>query len=553
MYNEKDGVNSDKDSLEKGLGDDVTAHAAVVSDERYHFETADLDRVQRRLKQRHVQMIAIAGTLGTGLFLGLGKALSGAGPVGALIAYSLVGTVAYSSLCSVGEMTAHAPVSGTFPHFAARWVDPALGFAVGWNYFYSNAITVPVEVTAAQIILTFWDDNEAHAPIYTAVICVFVCMINIFGVRWFGESEFVFSIIKILLITGLIITGLVVDLGGGPTHDRLGFRYWKDPGPIASSPLVAAEKIGLGRFLALLSVLVQAAFSFQGMELVAIAASETESPRRNISKAVKRVFYRILVFYLCGLFIAGMLVPYNDSNLLQATGNAAESPFVIAFSRAGIKVLPSVINAAIFTSAFSAGNSFLFCSSRILYGLSIRGQAPRIFSYCTKNGLPIVAVLTTGAFAFLAFMNVASSSEQVFNWFVNLTTVAGFFTWLCINITFLFFYRGKKAQGFDRTKSAYYSSLQPWLSIWGAFWCTIFILINGFAVFFDFDASDFLVAYINIPIFFALYAFWKIFKKTKMWKPMEMDFVTGIPTMEETELPEEPPVTIPQKIAAVLF
>ncbi|EJD00419.1 general amino acid permease 1 [Fomitiporia mediterranea MF3/22] len=554
MYDEKEKDTSiDKISLEKGLNANVVTSSAAAQDVRYTFDTADLDRVQRRLKQRHVQMIAIAGTLGTGLFLGSGKALHGAGPLGALIAYSIVGTVAYSSLCAVGEMTAHAPISGTFPHFAARWVDPALGFAVGWNYFYSQAIAVPVEITAAQIIITFWDPNPSHSPIYTALVCVCVCMINIFGVRWFGESEFFFSIIKILLIVGLIITGVVVDLGGGPDHDRLGFRYWKNPGALAQSDLVSADKVGLGRFLGLISVLIQAALSFQGMELVAIAASETESPRRNISKAVRRVFYRILLFYLLGVFVTGLLVPYTDGQLLSDVGNAAASPFVIAFTRAGIKVLPSIINAGVLTSAFSAGNSFLFCSSRILYGLSVRGQAPRIFSFCTKNGLPLAAIFGASCFTLLSFMNVQASSEQVFNWFANLTTVAGFFTWLSINLTFVFFYRGKKVQGFDRTKSAYYSVLQPYLSYYGAIWSTIFILINGFDVFFRFNVSDFLVAYINIPIFFLLYFGYKIVKRTRFWKPHEMDFVTGIPTMEETEVPETPPRTIPQKIAAVLF
>jgi len=143
MYNEKDHTSDDNGSLEKGVAYDTgsgtghgATHATVVKDERYHFDAVDLDRVQRRLKQRHVQMIAIAGTLGTGLFLGSGKALSTAGPLGALLAYALVGSVAYSSLCSVGEMTAHAPISGTFPHYAARWVDPAFGFAMGWVCVY---------------------------------------------------------------------------------------------------------------------------------------------------------------------------------------------------------------------------------------------------------------------------------------------------------------------------------------------------------------------------------------------------------------------------------
>jgi yeast amino acid transporter len=150
------------------------------------------------------------------------------------------------------------------------------------------------------------------------------------------------------------------------------------------------------------------------MELVCIAASETENPRRNIAKAVRRVFYRILMFYILGILIIGMLVPYDDSNLLQKQGNAAESPFVIAFNKAGIKVLPHIINACVFTSAFSAGNSFLFCGSRILYGLALRGQAPRYLTRCTKNGLPLAAVLTTALFSLLSFMNVKSGSETVF-------------------------------------------------------------------------------------------------------------------------------------------
>ncbi|KIJ21136.1 hypothetical protein PAXINDRAFT_6905 [Paxillus involutus ATCC 200175] len=531
----------DAGSVEK-YGVDVGS-SPVIAGAEHHFDVASIDVVQRRLKQRHVQMIAIAGTLGTGLFLGSGKALSGAGPLGALIAYALVGTVAYSSLCSIGEMTSHAPISGTFPHFAARWVDPALGFAVGWNYFYSNVVSVPVEISGAQLLITYWDSNVNHAGIYTAVIAVAVCAINIFGVRWFGEAEFIFSLIKLSMITGLIIVGLIIDLGGGPTHQRLGFQYWKNPGVLAGAGLEPNHP-SLDKFLGILSVLVQAAFSFQGMEIVAIAASETENPRRNIAKAVRRVFYRICIFYMLGIFITGLLVPYNDPSLLHTTGTAAQSPYVIAMTRAGIKILPSIIDAGVMTSAFSAANSFLFCSSRILYGLALRGQAPRFLAYCTNKGLPIAAVLFSAAFALLSLMNISSGAATVFNWFVNLSTVAGFFGWASINLTYLYFC----------ALNPYFFPLDhPYLSIWGLSWCIIFIIINGFWVFWDFNASDFLTCYVNIPIFFGLYFFWKFFKNTKIWKPEEMDFVTGIPTVEETEGPIEPPVTILQKIAAVLF
>ncbi|PCH44562.1 general amino acid permease 1 [Wolfiporia cocos MD-104 SS10] len=497
-------------------------------------------------------MIAIAGTLGTGLFLGSGNALREGGPLGALIGYALVGSVGYATLCSLGEMTSFAPISGTFPHYAARWVDPAFGFALGWNYFYTSAISTPVEITAAGILLTYWDPDTGHQAAYTAAITICVCAINIFGVRYFGEAEFMFSIIKILLITMLIITGLVVDLGGGPTHDRIGFRYWRNPGPVAATGL-EPKLIGLDRLLAIISVIVQAAFSFQGMELVAVAASETESPRRNIGKAVRRVFWRILIFYILGILITGMLVPYNDGNLLNDSGTAAESPYVIAFTRAGIKVLPAVINACVFTSAFSAGNSCVFSASRILYGLALRGQAPKIFAYCTKQGLPIAAVLAASCFAWLSFMNVSAGSETVFNWFVNLSTTGGFFSWGAMCVTYLRFYKGLKVQGIDRTKFSYYNRLQPWLAWWAIGWLAFFILINGYAVFWSFRASNFVTDYINIPIFLGLYIFWKILKRTKAWRPEEMDFVTAIPSMEETEVPEVPPTTFLGKIASIIF
>jgi len=313
------------------------------------------------------------------------------------------------------------------------------------------------------------------------------------------------------------------------------------------------EPGGLGRFLAILGVLVQAGFSYQGMELVAIAASETRNPRRNIKKAVQRVFYRILIFYILGVLITGMIVPYDNKDLLSGTGNAAESPYVIAMNIAGIKVLPHIINACVFTSAFSAGNSFLFTGSRILYGLALRGQAPSIFKYCTKAGLPLAAVLATSAFPWLAFLTVSNGANTVFNWFVNLSTIGGFFAWLAINCTYIGFYRGLKAQGIDRTKFVYYSRLQPWLAIWGVFWLTILISINGFDVFWAFTASGFLTAYINVPLVIALYVGWKVIKKTPIWRPEEMDFVTGIPTMEETEHEMVPPTTIMKKVANVLF
>ncbi|EDR13114.1 APC amino acid permease [Laccaria bicolor S238N-H82] len=514
----------------------------------YVFE-AHLDyHVQRRLKQRHVQMIAIAGTIGTGLFLGSGRTLGGAGPLGALIAYFHVGTVAYASFCSLCEMTTWAPVLGTFPYFAERWVDPALGFAVGWNYFYGTAISTPVEINAAVILLTFWDKN---------VLCVFACLVNIVGVRWFGESEFAFSMIKILLLIGLLISGLIIDLRKGPEGHRIGFGYWNDPGAVARAGLV--ENLHTDRFIAILSVLVQAAFSFQGMELVAIAAAETESPRRNITKAMRRVLFRIITFYILGIIMVGMLVAYNDPALLQNSGTAAQSPFVIAINRAGVRVLPHIINAAIFSSAFSAGNSFVYSASRILHGLAVRGQAPRIFACCTKDGLPIYAVIVASSFSLLSFLNIYSGPERVFNWFVYLSATAGFSGWFSMNLTYIFFYRGMKEQEFDVVQNAYHNPWQPnpwqpYLAYWGCAWSAIFVLINGLTVFFGkFNVSGFFAAYINIPIFFILYFGFKYTMGTNIVHPRDGDFVTDIPTPDETEIPEDPPRNVWEHIAEFVF
>ncbi|KIJ21073.1 hypothetical protein PAXINDRAFT_165865 [Paxillus involutus ATCC 200175] len=511
-----------------------------------------------RLKQRHVQMIVcITGTLGTGLFLGSGEAIQGAGPIGALIAYALVSTVAFASLAAIGEMTCFAPIIGTFPHYASRWIDPALGFAAGWNYFYANAISVPVEISGAQLLIGYWDPNPDHQWIYLAVMCLSICLINVFGVRRFGEVEFVFGFIKLTMITILIVIGLVIDLGGAPNHDRLGFRYWKDPGPFAGAGLVSNRD--LDKFLGFLSVIVQAAFSFQGMEIAAIAAVVTESPRRNVAMAIRKTFYRILIFYIFGILIAGMIVPSNDPDLLKpfsdsTAGNTSESPFVIAMKHASIKTVPSVVNAGLLTSAFSAANSFSFAASRVLEALAYKHQAPAIFKE-TYNDTPIAAVLFTCSFGLLSFMSLSHGAGTVFRWFVSLTTVGGFVSWATMNLTYLYFYQGLKYRNIDRRTFVYWSVFQPWLSIWGLAMCIFFTLISGFQVFWNFktEENNFFASYITVPIFLCLYAYWKVTKKTSFRRVEDRDFTKDIPSIEETETEYRRPDGFWERVADVVF
>lgn len=499
---------------------------------------------RRQLEQRHVQMIAVAGTIGTALFLGSGQAISGGGPVGALLAYAFVGSVAYASLSSVGEMTSLAPVAGSFAHYAHRWVDEATGFAVGWIYFFTNAVTIPAEIAGAQLLLSQWTENTKP---YIVLILGVTCLVNIFGVRYFGEVEFWFSIAKLTLIAILILISIVIDLGGAPDHRRLGFQYWKDPGPFTANVLPGYK------FLGIISAVIQAAAAFQGIEISAIAASETISPRRNVARAMKRVFIRIGIFYIAGVFAAGLIVGSTDPGLLQPPGNITQSnstvqhtvnasPFVIGMRNAGIKrSVISVVNAGVLSSAVSAGNSFMFSASRILYGLALRGQAPACLAKLnTRTGTSIPAVLFTAAFGLLAFMDF---KNETFQWFYNMAAVGQLITWSVINFTYLRFYRGIAVQKFPREHLEYWNRFQPWLAMWGLFWCIVFLLLSGYPVFLHFYEADqpFITSYLIPPIFLLGLIGWRHLHQTQMISAVEMDFVNNIPSKDETEVPEEVP------------
>ncbi|RSH90207.1 hypothetical protein EHS25_001541 [Saitozyma podzolica] len=542
---------------EKGIYGDSEPAVQVLpaSDGDVHVDvhTKLYDGVQRNMEQRHMQMIALAGTLGTGLFLGSGKAIAHGGPAGALIAYAHVGTIVYCMLMGLGEMAVYAPISGGYIHFAERWLNPCFGFALGWQQVFSGIISLPTEIISASILISFWDTNftVARQGGYITVLLILAASVNYLGVRWFGESEFIFSMIKISLIVGLIIAGLVVDLGGGPNHDRIGFRYWKNPGAFAEYHFTG----NLGKFLGWFTDLLQAAYSYLGMEGIAIAAAEVKNPRVSVTKAIKRIFIRIFLFYIIGMLIIGMLVPYDNDQLLQSTGTAASSPFVLAFNLAGIKVLPSIINAGVLTSAFSAANSGLYGTSRQLYGLAIRGQAPKIFAKTTKTGLPIYALILPTAFMSLSYMALGAGASTALNWLSNLTSLAGFITWTVISLTYLRFKAGVEAQGIDRRQFHFASFWQPFPAYWTIFWGAIVILFNGWEVFTagSWNASDFVVAYINLPLFAILAGGYWLVKRPKHLKPSELDFVSNIPSDEEVSYEEPPPKNIFQKIGNWLF
>lgn len=505
-------------------------------------ERAHVGTLRRRLKSRHVQFLALSGAIGTGLFVSTGQVLSVAGPLSAFLAYAITGLNLYAVINSMGEMATWLPLPGAVPVYAARFVDPALGFTLGWNYWYQFAIGVPIEISASALIIDYWP-NAVPTAAWITILFVPMILINCVPVKVYGETEFVFGAIKLTTIVGLILLMLIIDLGGAPTGDRIGFRYWINPGPM----LTYLKEGSLGRFLAFWKVFIQATFSYGGSEMVVVAAGETENPRRNIPKAVRRVFWRIAIFYVLSVFLVGMCVSSKDSRLLNAIdkdeSSAAASPFVIAIENGGIKVLPAILNAVILSSAWSAGNSFFYSSTRVLYSTALDGKAPRFLKF-EKFGVPYGCVAVTTALSCLVYLNVSSSAEEVFFWISNLSSVSTLIVWTSISITYVRFYRGMKHQGIPRSALPFRAPLQPYLAYFAMGFSSIVAFFNGFDAFFPgkFSAKTFVPPYIDIPIFACLFLGYKFIMGTSFVKIDEMDFFSGkaeIDRLEETwEIPK---------------
>ncbi|KAG7885763.1 hypothetical protein KL938_000795 [Ogataea parapolymorpha] len=489
----------------------------------------DGHQLKKDLKSRHITMIAIGGALGTGLLIGTSSSLANAGPGSVLISYSLVGLVVYFVMCALGEMASFIPLPEGFAGYAKRYCDEALGFAVGISYLCKYLIVSPNQMVAGSLVMQYWVSADRVNPgVWVAILMVVVISINYFGVKFFGEFEFWLSSLKVLTVLGLILLLLCIMLGGSPTHDRIGFRYWHNPGSFA--PYSGVEDQGTAKFVAFWSVLVTAVFAYLGTELVGITFGEARNPRYTIKKAIRLTFYRIIIFYVLSVFLLGCCVAYNDPQLMtakKASTSASASPFVVAIRNADISGLPHLINACVLLFIFSATNSDLYIATRNVYALSANGMFPEIFSRTNKRGVPVYALIFASLFCLLAFMVCSSSSSKIFNYFVNVVSIFGLITWISILVTYIYFCRAVKAQGYDRKKFIYYAPLQPYGTWFSLFFCCLISITKSFTVFIGgFDYKTFITSYIGIPVFLIALFGYKIIKKTKTVKPEEADLVT---------------------------
>ncbi|CAG8949133.1 hypothetical protein HYFRA_00004755 [Hymenoscyphus fraxineus] len=506
-------------------------------------DISDLDddsghHLHRGLHARQITMIAIGGAIGTGLIIGTGKALAQAGPAPLVIGYALVGFLCFLVMAALGEMACWLPMPSGFTGYATRFVDPALGFCLGWNYWFKYIVVTPNNLTAASLVIQYWVKREKVNPgVFIAVFLVAIVAVNYFGVKFFGEFEFYLSSIKVVVIIGLILLSLVLACGGGPNGDATGFTYWGNPGAFAPYILKGAA----GRFLAVWSTFTTAVFAYLGTELVGVTVGEAANPRKVIPRAIKLTFYRILLFYVVLVFLLGMLVPYNSPDLIEAnksSNSATASPFVVAIKLSGIKALPGILNACILIFVFSAANSDLYIASRTLYGLAHEKKAPKIFTKTDSRGVPVVALGASTAFCLLAFLGVNTESYTVFGYFVNLVTMFGLLTWISLLVSHICFVRARKAQGIPDSALAYVAPLGA-AGSWAAlvFSCLI-AFFKGFPIFCYkitapkgtvpvFDWRTFITTYLGIPLYIAMILGYKFYMKTEMVTPENADLYSG--------------------------
>lgn len=517
------------------------------SDPNAALNEQDGHQLRRALDARHVTMIAIGGALGTGLLIGTGSALKVAGPGAILVAYALIGFTVFMVMSALGEVATFIPLNG-FGNYCQRYVDDALGYACGYVYLFKYLILPANQMVAGSLTVQYWVSKEKMNPgIWIAIFLVIITTVNMLGVRFFGEIEFWLSTLKVLTCLGLILLMWIIALGGGPTHDRIGFRFWKDPGAFLEYKESAKNlhiEGSLGRFVSFVSVLVTAVFAYLGSELCAITFTECARPRKAIPKAIKMTFYRILVFYVLAIFFLGMCVSPKDPLLLSASGSTASaSPFVIAIKNAKIGGLDHVINGCILLFVLSAANSDMYIASRTVYGLSVAGYAPAFFTKTNKLGVPYYGIALSFVFSLLAFMTVSSSSAQIFTYFVNVVSLTGLLAWACILVIHIRFMQALKAQGIPRSSLAYKSPFQPYGTYFALTICVLVIFLKNFTVFLGhpFLYKTFITGYIVLPVFIIMFVGWKIYKRTHWIKSTEADLDTyrDVIDAEEEEFASE--------------
>lgn len=432
--------------------------------------------LSRGLKNRHIQLIAIGGAIGTGLFLGSGKSIHFAGP-SIMLVYFVIGLALFFMMRALGELLMYKPITGSFTHFAETFIGPWAGFITGWTYWFCWIVTGIAEITAVGMYVQFWvPDLPQWIP---ALICVAVLfLINIATVKAFGEMEFWFAIIKVVTIIALIIIGILLVFAGFQSNGgHASFtNLWQHGGffPNGSKGFLLAFEM--------------AVFSFVGIELVGVTAGEAEDPSKTLPKAINQIPLRILLFYVGALFVIMSIYPWNRLN-------PDASPFVRVFADIGLPAAAGIINFVVLTSAASSCNSGIFSTSRMLYSLAEDGKAPKVFKRLNERNVPAPALLGSTIMLLIGVvLNYFMKSTQVFTLVTSISSICFVWVWGVIMVAHL---RFRKNMPEEAAKISFKLPFAPFIN-WIVLLFFVFILVVlGIA-------KDTRVALLVTPVWFIL-------------------------------------------------
>ncbi|MDM5200233.1 amino acid permease [Fictibacillus enclensis] len=433
------------------------------------------EELHRGLKNRHIQLIAIGGAIGTGLFLGAGKSIHLTGP-SIMINYALIGIMLFFMMRALGEMLLYNPTSGSFTHFAESFIGPWAGFITGWTYWFCWIVTGMAEITAVGVYVKYWFPSIPQWLTALAVVLILL-LINMSAVKAFGEIEFWFAIIKIITIIALIVIGIVLIVMGYESHGtQASFSNLVSHGgffPNGASGFVLAFQMAL--------------FAFVGVELVGVTAGEAENPDTTLPSAINNIPIRILLFYIGSLIVIMSIYPWDKIN-------PSSSPFVSVFSLIGIPAAAGVINFVVITSAMSSCNSGLFSTGRMLYTLANEGKAPKRLASLNDKKVPAAALIVSTFFLLFGVLLNYLLPEDVFTLVTSIATICFIWVWGIILIAHL---RFRKQKPEEAAKSKFKMPLAPFINWIVLLFFAFVVVVLGFA-------KDTRIALFVTPVWFII-------------------------------------------------
>lgn len=374
--------------------------------------------LEKSLKTSHITMIAIGGSLGTGVFLTLGYSLSIGGVGGSLLAYFIMAFIVYILMTSLGEMSVFSPSSGSLCEYSRRYIGESFGFAMNVNYWFNWVTCLALEISAASLVMSYWFPN-INLYFFALLFFAILLTINLFSVQIYGELEYWLSFIKIGVVVAFLLLGFFIII----RQPNCGINNWF----IADSPFHKG-------WYGFISIFALAGFSFQGTELIGIAAGETKNPEQSLPSSIKLIFWRLTIFYLLSLLVISLLIPFNSSLLLQ-NSQIKNSPFTIVFAKFAGKYAADAVNFTVLIALLSAANASLYSASRVLWNFCINHKYLAKIGKLNHNGNPTLSVLITWLMSLLCFIAAAVNGQNIFNFLTQTTAIAGFIAWFGISLS----------------------------------------------------------------------------------------------------------------------